>query len=155
MNFKNNPNAFLIEKLINDKEITFQKFFDLDEIPENIKKLESSTKLIRGLRYKIKDIESDSNDVIKCCDRDELSDAQKSAINLNDAVSDINYYVDELEKNIEQWEYAYNDLKKLILDILNSENIDLTKYSNNFSESEQRSYHRIKIINQVLEDDED
>ena len=146
-----NYTPHLIEKLIKEKEITFQKFFNLEEKPEDNKKFSNPNKLIRDFRSKIKDALYQTGDIIKSCDADYLQDAKASASEVDGIVCDMDYDVDELEKIIQQWEHAYQSLEDLILEILNKEKIDLTNYSNNMTESEVKSYNRIKFIDKLLD----
>jgi hypothetical protein len=59
-------------------------------------------------------------------------------------------YIDELDNIITQWGEAYISLESLLLVILNKENIDLSKYSTNLTESELRSYIRNRKNNSLL-----
>lgn len=141
---------FLIEKLIKDRESNFQDFFNLETLPDNTKELKKAAKVIKDFRYDIDDAISESKSVIKSCDKDCLDDAQKSAISLDGIVNNMDGHIEELEKIIQQWEYAYESLLSLTTEIINKEKIDLENYSSNITETELKSYRRIIKLNKLL-----
>ncbi len=143
---------FYIENLIKDKETNFQDFFNLEKLPDDTKELKKSTKIIKDMRYDISDIISEAKDLVKSCERDYLSEAIKSSEEIESKVCNMEYYVDELEKVIEHWRYAYDSLLSLTTEIINKEKIDLEYYSTNITEKELNAYRRITKINKMLGD---
>lgn len=141
---------FYIENLIKDKETNFQDFFNLEKLPDNIKELKKSSNLIKDMRYDISDIISDAKDLTKSCERDCLTKAIKTSEEMESKVCNMEYYVDELEKVIEHWQYAYDSLLSLTTEIINKEKIDLESYSTNITEKELNAYRRITKINKML-----
>lgn len=132
-----------IEELIDRIEHSFEKFFDLVPFP-NIKKLNS-------LSRDIDDINKQTSKIITYCDRDQLSDASKSAEDLKYLVShSFSDFIDKQTDINEQYINAYASLKALFIEVLNKENIDITKYSNKISKDEYDAYIRKNKINDIL-----
>ncbi len=102
------------------------------------------------MRYDISDIVSENRNLLKLCEKDCLSDAIKSSQDLDSSIGNMEYYVEEFEKIIQQWEYAYESLLSFTTEIINKEKIDLERYSSNITETELKTYRRIIKLNKLL-----
>ena len=142
---KPNYVPYLFEKFLNDKEISLQYFFNLESKPTL-----DTFKAFKSIKSDIKSAISESKEIIRFCDRDELTNAKYSADNIKSELYSIDCDVEEIEKNYSEWEYAYESIENLLLEIINKENIDLSKYSTNMTEREMISYKRIKTIDKLL-----
>lgn len=143
------PNLF--QKLLEQKEMKICDFFNLEPIPQNIKSLDKSEKIIKNLRTKIQYSENTIKDALYSCEADYFSDTKNSIIDTKSNIEDLCSYVDELEEIVQKHEESYYSLEELLYEILNKENIDLSKYSSNITESELKSFNRIKTIKKLFQ----
>ncbi len=142
----------LLEELLRRKEVNLQDFFDLEVKPEDLKSLSNYGKIFRDVRGKIKDSLNCCKDINYFCKNDSLDDTQKTVDDLESSINDIDYYVEDLDRINGQWETAYESLERLLIDIINNENIDLTYYSSKISDSELKSFKRLRIIKRLLDE---
>jgi hypothetical protein len=142
---------YLLEDLLKRKEITLQDFFDLEIKPENLKSINNYNKIFRDVRTKIKDAFNGCKDINYYCKNDSLTETEEAVSNVETAISDIDYYVEDLDRINGQWESAYESLERLLIDIINRENIDISDYTSKISDAELKSFRRLKVIKGLLD----
>ncbi len=141
---------FLFEEFLSKKKITFQSFFNLEDIPHNIKHLPNTDSVLKDVKYKTKDVMNEMKDILYFNQNDMIDNVKSSIRSSNSSLEDVLYYIEELEKIIEHWEIAYSSLEELTLEMINKEDIDISNYSVNISDTDLKIYNRIKSIRKLL-----
>lgn len=133
----------ILDIILQNKKTRFDDFFNLDRKPDypgiTIHDLKSNMeKIIINLKY-AKEYHKNDDDAIY----DELS-------KINHYTLKTKKHISELETTIDEYGYAYEALVDLMSEIISKENIDLTKYSCNLTETEWKKLTRGKRIDDLL-----
>lgn len=133
-----------LEKILEKKQTTLQKFFNIEELPNPVD--------IRKVYWDIDELHKKINDAQKSCDLDILSEIKDNITSIRSCASD--FYIDAelLEKEISNLNFAYESLCSLLIEIINKENIDLRNYSSNLTDEEWKSLKRQSKISNIVDE---
>ena len=132
-------NRIRVEELIDEIEHRFEKFFDINPFPDS----KESSKLLKDLEQNIRDINIKLKQLSSFCDKDQLRDSIKSADDLKYLIDgSLSEYIDKQLAINYKYVNAYADLKALLVEILNNEEVDLTKYSTKISKETYEAFVR-------------
>lgn len=133
----------IIDIILEIKKVKFADFFNLDKKPD-----------FPGVT--LDELKQNHEKILS-----NLKHTKQYYINNNDAIyeeiSKINHYIlknkkhiTDMENTIDDYNYAYDSLVDLLTEIINKDNIDLTKYSINITESEWRKLTRGRRIDDLM-----
>lgn len=144
-------NYYLLNEIMEDKGKSFYDFFGIDEI-ENGKELINNVYRNEDL---VRSIIKKSDLIKKYVDEDSLSYVKEYADEVSESLDIVQEYTEDLADVFTNMEESYEQLKKLLINILQYEDIDLSNYSEHFTKKDRDIQIRKRKINSILDGDED
>jgi hypothetical protein len=142
---------YYLRDILNDKECDFEGFFKIKPFPDSkkmIKKSYDDENLVNAV------IDS-SNWIKKYCKDDSLFYVNEYAEKVSEDLQIIKESKLELQEKLYEVQESHLDLKNLLIKVLQEEDIDLSKYSNFFTEKDREMMVRKRKIDSVLDDNSD
>jgi len=142
---------YYLKDILNEKECRFEEFFKIKEFPNArlmIEKSYEDENLINAV------IDS-SNWIQKYCKEDSLYFVNEYAEKVSEDLQTIKESKLKLQEKLYEVHDSHSELQNLLIKIIQQEDIDLSKYSNFFTEKDREMMVRKRKINSVLDENSD